>query len=399
MTPTAKKKRASPAVKLPAELTQARRFGKTRSAQSGALLEDYVELIDDLLTSNGEARPTDVARRLGVSHATAIKTIARAQTRRPCDRPPLPRRFPDRGRTKTRGARADAASAGRRYSRWPWAFPAKLRKPMRKASSITSPRRRLKAFAQFLASLRTTLALRRRPALRPVTTRANCCNLWFICVGTVWPSDRVASILIAATRGRLLHDRTSATIWRVALRVAALFALAAAPAFAAGDAPKGAPNCVFRRPDRGADAGRPPARRSHAAVQAAGGDGAADRRPDARAVAVRARSGRIGSTRCFPQRQRAEGDARRRLAIRHPACCCCSPAWRPISSWCGRPDGPRFSPRSPASPCRSPAASRSANSCPTRCCPTRQAADHLAVSRHRAVDRLGARSWRRSCAR
>ena len=63
--------------KLPAELTQARGFGKTRSAQSGALLEDYVELIDDLLTSNGEARPTDVARRLGVSHATAIKTIAR----------------------------------------------------------------------------------------------------------------------------------------------------------------------------------------------------------------------------------------------------------------------------------------------------------------------------------
>jgi DtxR family transcriptional regulator, manganese transport regulator len=62
---------------LPAELTQARRFGKTRTAQSTALLEDYVELIDDLLTSTGEARPTDIARRLGVSHATAIKTIAR----------------------------------------------------------------------------------------------------------------------------------------------------------------------------------------------------------------------------------------------------------------------------------------------------------------------------------
>ena len=29
--------------KLPAEGTQARRFGKTRSAQSTALLEDYVE--------------------------------------------------------------------------------------------------------------------------------------------------------------------------------------------------------------------------------------------------------------------------------------------------------------------------------------------------------------------
>ena len=64
---------------LPAELTQARRFGKTRSAQSSALLEDYVELIADLLQDSGEARPTDIARRLGVSHATAIKTIARVK--------------------------------------------------------------------------------------------------------------------------------------------------------------------------------------------------------------------------------------------------------------------------------------------------------------------------------
>jgi DtxR family transcriptional regulator, manganese transport regulator len=72
-----KAKRIELAVKLPAELTQAQRFGKTRSAQSGALQEDYVELIADLLASSGEARPTDVARRLGVSHATAIKTIGR----------------------------------------------------------------------------------------------------------------------------------------------------------------------------------------------------------------------------------------------------------------------------------------------------------------------------------
>lgn len=65
------------AAKLPAEGTQARRFGKTRSAQASALLEDYVELIADLLIGAGEARPTDIARRLGVSHATAVKTIAR----------------------------------------------------------------------------------------------------------------------------------------------------------------------------------------------------------------------------------------------------------------------------------------------------------------------------------
>jgi len=62
---------------MPGETTQARRFGAARSAQSVALLDDYVELIADLLASTGEARPTDIGRRLGVSHATAIKTIAR----------------------------------------------------------------------------------------------------------------------------------------------------------------------------------------------------------------------------------------------------------------------------------------------------------------------------------
>jgi DtxR family manganese transport transcriptional regulator len=74
---TVKRKQDRAMAKLPAEGTQARRFGKTRSAQSTALLEDYVELIADLLTSTGEARPTDIARRLGVSHATAVKTISR----------------------------------------------------------------------------------------------------------------------------------------------------------------------------------------------------------------------------------------------------------------------------------------------------------------------------------
>jgi DtxR family manganese transport transcriptional regulator len=70
-------RRADPPTELPAETTQARRFGKTRTAQSTAIMEDYVELIADLLANNGEARPTDVARRLGVSHATAIKAINR----------------------------------------------------------------------------------------------------------------------------------------------------------------------------------------------------------------------------------------------------------------------------------------------------------------------------------
>ena len=56
---------------------QAGRHAQARQARAGALLEDYVELIDDLLAESGEARPTDIARRLGVSHGTAIKTINR----------------------------------------------------------------------------------------------------------------------------------------------------------------------------------------------------------------------------------------------------------------------------------------------------------------------------------
>ncbi|EQD53824.1 manganese transport regulator MntR [mine drainage metagenome] len=62
---------------LPAAPTQARRFSKTRIAQSAALREDYVELVADLLAVHGEARPIDIARRLGVSHPTATKNINR----------------------------------------------------------------------------------------------------------------------------------------------------------------------------------------------------------------------------------------------------------------------------------------------------------------------------------
>ena len=65
------------AIEMPSEPTQALRFGKARTARSAALLEDYVELIADLLAVHGEARATDVAKRLGVTHPTALKSIAR----------------------------------------------------------------------------------------------------------------------------------------------------------------------------------------------------------------------------------------------------------------------------------------------------------------------------------
>lgn len=69
--------RLSDTAQMPAEPTQAERFGKARTAQSAALTEDYVELIADLLASGGEARLVDIARRLGVSHPTAVKSIRR----------------------------------------------------------------------------------------------------------------------------------------------------------------------------------------------------------------------------------------------------------------------------------------------------------------------------------
>jgi len=61
----------------PAEQQEAARHARARDARASSLVEDYVELISDLLAANGEARPTDIARRLGVSHATAIKAIGR----------------------------------------------------------------------------------------------------------------------------------------------------------------------------------------------------------------------------------------------------------------------------------------------------------------------------------
>ncbi len=64
-------------VAMPAEPTQARRFGKASAARSATLVEDYVELIADLIAVNGEARATEIAKRLGVTHPTALKSIAR----------------------------------------------------------------------------------------------------------------------------------------------------------------------------------------------------------------------------------------------------------------------------------------------------------------------------------
>lgn len=55
----------------------AERFNQARAAQAMAVLEDYAEMISDLIEEMGEARITDIAGRMGVTHPTATKAVAR----------------------------------------------------------------------------------------------------------------------------------------------------------------------------------------------------------------------------------------------------------------------------------------------------------------------------------
>jgi DtxR family manganese transport transcriptional regulator len=56
---------------------QASAHRKTRHEHAMETAQDYVEAIADLAASGGEARAVDLARRLGVSHVTVIRTVAR----------------------------------------------------------------------------------------------------------------------------------------------------------------------------------------------------------------------------------------------------------------------------------------------------------------------------------
>jgi len=54
---------------------------RRRQDHSQELAQDYVEMIAELIASSGEARLTDLARRLGVTHVTARATLQRLQRR------------------------------------------------------------------------------------------------------------------------------------------------------------------------------------------------------------------------------------------------------------------------------------------------------------------------------
>ncbi|NDJ58353.1 manganese-binding transcriptional regulator MntR [Enterobacteriaceae bacterium 4M9] len=52
-------------------------FRQVREAHRRELIDDYVELIDDLIRDVGEARQVDMAARLGVSQPTVAKMLKR----------------------------------------------------------------------------------------------------------------------------------------------------------------------------------------------------------------------------------------------------------------------------------------------------------------------------------
>jgi len=52
-------------------------FRQAREARRSELVEDYVELISDLIRDGGEARQVDIAARLGVAQPTVAKMLKR----------------------------------------------------------------------------------------------------------------------------------------------------------------------------------------------------------------------------------------------------------------------------------------------------------------------------------
>lgn len=57
--------------------TRVESFRQTRNNRRTELVEDYVELIADLMDDGGEARQVDIAQRLGVAQPTVAKMLKR----------------------------------------------------------------------------------------------------------------------------------------------------------------------------------------------------------------------------------------------------------------------------------------------------------------------------------
>jgi DtxR family manganese transport transcriptional regulator len=85
---------------------QARGHRQTRKAHGSEIAEDYVEVIADLIDAGGEARAVDISRRLGVTHVTVTKTVARLRAQGLVDSKPYRSIFlTPRGRQMAEAAR------------------------------------------------------------------------------------------------------------------------------------------------------------------------------------------------------------------------------------------------------------------------------------------------------
>jgi DtxR family manganese transport transcriptional regulator len=83
----------------------------TRLAHAQERAQDYVEAIADLIAEHGEARATDMAKSLGVTHVTVIRTVQRLQ------REGLATTQPYRSIILTEAGRKLAAKAKRRHEK------------------------------------------------------------------------------------------------------------------------------------------------------------------------------------------------------------------------------------------------------------------------------------------
>ncbi|MDD9908524.1 MAG: manganese-binding transcriptional regulator MntR [Ahrensia sp.] len=88
---------------------QAEGFATVRQAHESEMAEDYVELIAELIETVGEARPVDIAERLGVKPPTVTKNISRLKAAG------LVRRVPYRAIFLTDKGRALAENCRRRH--------------------------------------------------------------------------------------------------------------------------------------------------------------------------------------------------------------------------------------------------------------------------------------------
>ena len=75
-TPLASSRRAPARVPHPETAAHQQR---TRLQHAQERAQDYVEAIADLIAGRGEARATDLAKSLGVTHVTVIRTVQRLQ--------------------------------------------------------------------------------------------------------------------------------------------------------------------------------------------------------------------------------------------------------------------------------------------------------------------------------